>query len=184
MSDKPQFNIGDEVFVAEAHAYARVEIPCPICFGKKSVQLILGNGEIESIDCDGCGLGFNGPRGVICASEATSKVYSGVVTGVSCDRFNGGWKYEVGGRGVDACDIFADKDAAEQRRIVLFDEAKRARDVNLDSQLADKKKSHAWHVRHHRDAIKRAEREIQWHEERLHRHEDKEAGKKTKEVKP
>ena len=47
------FQIGQAVFVADAHSYSEEREPCPVCFGKLSVTVILGNGEVE---VDGYGI--------------------------------------------------------------------------------------------------------------------------------
>lgn len=183
MSDLPKFNIGDEVFVAEASAYDRIEVPCPICFGDCFVQLILGNGETETIECSGCGHGYEGPRGVVTRSTASSRVRQGTITGVSRGHFGDGWRYEVGGYGAEVEHIFRTAEEAEAKRAEMFDEAVRQAQENFDAQMQHKKKSHAWSVRYHKDCIKDAERKIAWHTARLARSEEVLAKRKAKESK-
>lgn len=61
---KSKFEIGDWVYSVD-FIKTQDDIPCPICFGNKEVMLTLGDGTEMMLDCDFCGHGLSGPRGVI-----------------------------------------------------------------------------------------------------------------------
>jgi len=56
------FVIGQQMWMAIGES-ENVSRPCQICNGDRAVTIILGTGEEVSVICDGCGLGFEGPRG-------------------------------------------------------------------------------------------------------------------------
>lgn len=56
------FNVGDYVWYSQTHRVAK-QVPCPVCFGKKEVIVVLGNGEQVITPCRYCEIGFEGPRG-------------------------------------------------------------------------------------------------------------------------
>jgi len=66
------FKIGDVVYFASA-GQRQVDIPCPVCFGKREVTLILGNGDSVELPCDYCGKGYDGPRGYVLEYEYAAK---------------------------------------------------------------------------------------------------------------
>ena len=82
MSDVPRFGIGDFVWFA-CYAVATIEEPCPVCFGKKAVTLILGNGEGWIIPCDYCAKGYMEPRGTVSVSEIGPQVRGYTIDRVS-----------------------------------------------------------------------------------------------------
>lgn len=174
MRETPRFAIGQRVFVADASPYASTKVPCPVCFGDLSVKVILGNGEVQPIECTACGLGFDGPQGFINATAPVSSVTEGEVDGIEADHSHGDrWRYSVGGRRADH--VFATREEAETKRAELFEEAKAAAERMNDSFAAEKKKGLAWQIRYHRDQIKAAERTIEWNRKKLSECESRKA---------
>ena len=66
------FKVGDVVWFANCNTRP-VEHPCPVCFGKLKVTVILGDGSRVETPCQNCGLGFNGPRGFVQEYEYVAK---------------------------------------------------------------------------------------------------------------
>ena len=58
------YNVGDIVFYASNDSREE-RIPCPVCFGKLQVIVILGNGTEVLVDCGYCGKGYEGPKGYV-----------------------------------------------------------------------------------------------------------------------
>lgn len=162
---EPEFHIGQKVFVPWAHAYAQKEIPCPICAGKKSVTLILGSGEHASIECQGCGLGFDGPQGTVKIHAPASGIKEVEITGLSVS--DGVFKYSAGYETHEAAEIFLTRDGAEPRRIEKAADAEAQAQRNFESQFKQKRKDHAWSVRYHREAIANLEHSLAWHRRKL-----------------
>jgi len=70
----PKFKIGDVVWVPQAGS-TQVDIPCPICFGKKVVTLILGNDDHVILDCEFCQKGFERSRGFVNEYQFVATAY-------------------------------------------------------------------------------------------------------------
>jgi len=160
----PPFQIGQTVYLARASAHTRVEVPCPVCCGKRSVTLILGNGEHQPVVCEMCSHGCEPPSGVAHEYRAESSVIETTVTGLSLR--GGEWKTETeAGYGGD--EVFADRDAAEARRAeklaAEMEYAERMREENL---MRRKKKS-TWTAGYHRAEVKRLRASLEWHENKL-----------------
>jgi len=159
--------IGQTVYEASAWSYGDKLVPCPVCYGQLFATLILGNGEQVKVECDGCGIGYNGPRGVVNEPCAGSRVSSFLVGGLAwnwgswliLDTSNHGRKWGV--------EVFATEAEAEARRVVLFEEAAKDAENRTFSIHKSKRKSPTWLVRYHREGIKRAERDLAYHTRKL-----------------
>ena len=57
--------VGDCLWWAVVEKHAQVEIPCPVCYGKRKVNLILGNGDVVALPCTYCSPGYESPRGTV-----------------------------------------------------------------------------------------------------------------------
>ena len=165
---RPPFQLGQEVFLARASSYSEVMVPCPICFGKLCVTLILGNGEEQPIECDYCGKGYDGPQGVVREYRPVSSVERRMVTGLETDGEN--WSFHLSGSGYCTTkdrQLFATAEEAEVRRLELHEEAKQDAERRMESILKGKKKSFTWTVGYHRSQIRDMESRIEWHKKRL-----------------
>ncbi len=165
---EPEFNLGQMVYVAWASAYARKMITCPICDGYKSVTLILGSGEHVPVECQGCGLGYDGPQGTISTYEPDSGVREDKITGIAVS--GNGYMYSTLNHSPDLCDIFSTMEEAEPRRLVLLGEAQEQVRRNFEAQFKQKKKDHGWTVHYHRREIIRLEKTLEWHRTKLTGH--------------
>jgi hypothetical protein len=163
----PPFSIGQTVYVADANAYGETRIPCPICFGKLRVTLILGNGEHQAVTCEACDFGMQGPRGEVRHYKAASSVTPWTVTGIN--QTDGGWQIMAGGSAYKMADgnIFATREEAEARRLVLHAEAEEQARAAFDCQMVRAAKSHTWTAAYSRSAIARLKRDMEWHERKL-----------------
>ncbi len=161
------FKIGDTVFVAEANAFCRVQKPCPICFGRLAVTLILGNGERTDVECGMCSAGFQGPRGTVNAYEVTSSVEERTVTGIVQEGEH--WRVYEHSSAFSTRDgvIFKSREAAEARRKELHEEALAQSKRAFESQFTDQKGRQTWSAGYHRKEIKRLERSLEWHKAKL-----------------
>lgn len=164
IEDKPPFEFGQVVYVVEGSAHGAVEVPCPICFGKLSVTLILGNGEEQQIECEACGKGCSGPTGLVTSWRPWSKVHAAVVTGLNHDGSM--WRVSVSGHHSSQY-IFADEETAEAFRVTYLEQlSEQARRMDEQNMMRHKKQ-HAWSARYHREHIARLRQEMEYHEAKL-----------------
>lgn len=56
------FQVGQSVWYSESNRRSEL-IPCPVCYCKREVTVILGNNERIITPCHYCERGFEGPRG-------------------------------------------------------------------------------------------------------------------------
>ena len=161
------FEIGQDVFTVYATAYSQITVPCPICFGKLFVTLILGNGEHQPIECDMCGKGYEGPQGTTISHAPFSKVSAGVVTGLSCG--SRGWTIEVNETRyvLDDALVFLTQEEAEARRVVLHEKVRHEAQIMDERNLTYKKKGHAWKAGYHRAEAAENKRRMEWHLNKL-----------------
>ena len=64
LKDKNMYDVGDHVFVVRTRN-SKIMVDCPVCYGDKSVIVILGNDEQVKVPCQYCKKGFNDPSGVV-----------------------------------------------------------------------------------------------------------------------
>lgn len=166
MMDCP-VQIGQTVYEARAWSYGDKLVPCPVCYGKLCAVLELGNGERVTVECDACGIGFDGPRGVVNEPCAGSSVSVFLVAGLV--SVGDGWKvldyHGFSRRWGD--EVFATEAEAEARRAVLYAEAVEEAENRTLRQREYARKKLTWQVRYHRECIRRAERDLAWHTRRL-----------------
>ena len=168
--NQPPFQLGQKVFLATASPNETREVPCPVCFGKKQVTLILGNGEQQPIECNYCALGYEAPRGVVVAYGVSSRVDEYEITGLRLEGYDESWDFDLsGGHRTRLSDgnIFADRASAEARRLVLHAEAERAAELRLEGSLKSKKKGLVWSAGYYRSRIADLNRQLAWHQNKL-----------------
>lgn len=159
------FNIGEVVWIAR---YGRREFqdPCPVCFGKLSVTVILGNGELVETPCSYCGLGWDGPRGWTSEYRIEPSVKSVIITGREIQE---GESTEVTYRGSGGhCYLQEIVFETEAEAFVKSEElcTKEIKDSEIRSEYIkkDKIKSFAWNVGYHLREAKRIREQIAYHE--------------------
>lgn len=165
MTIEKLYNIGEVVWVARC-GQIQVQKPCPVCFGRRSVTLILGNEEHVVLPCEYCGLGsLNGPRGYEMVYEYHADPQTAVITGRSVEEGPDGSKvrYSSAPYGLYPEDIFDNEPECRARC-----EVKRAEHEAEQGQrnFWGKEKAHksfAWHLGYHRREAKEAQRKLEYH---------------------
>lgn len=163
----PPVQIGAKVFVPRAWSYGDNRVPCPVCYGKLFVILELGNGERQAVECDGCGLGFEGAQGTINEPCAGSRVDAVTVTGF---RLIGDqWRILAGDHGEIrwGVEAFATEAEAEIERERLFAEEVKTAADRAYSMAQHKRKRVTWHVYYHRNGLKKAQKDVEYHTRKL-----------------
>ena len=161
------FNIGTKVFQSD---YARREhwITCPDCLGSKRIKVTLGDGTELLIECGGCNPGgYEPPQGVIRQYEYSVETKERTVTGVcmhgsevsyELDHFPGQCSYYTAKDG----EVFATKEEALAHGEQMKSEHEAAENKRWLAKTKDHK-SWAWNATYHRQCIKRAEKDLEYH---------------------
>lgn len=79
MSD---YQVGDRPWYARFARYDEVRVPCPVCYGKREVKLILGNDDEVTLPCDYCGKGYEAPTGTVVEYQRTAEARQVTITAV------------------------------------------------------------------------------------------------------
>jgi hypothetical protein len=171
----PEFKVGDVAWFAR-WTPRQVTIPCPVCFGNRSVTIVLGDGSPVIVACHYCGSGFDGPRGCTVEYEHDPIAQRVTVREVHVDEQRGAdgversVRYLLGDAAgwADAEDLFTDEAEAlaraKARTAEVFaweDSAERKR--HRKSKALD---DAVWAVGYHRREAKRCREEAARHEAR------------------
>lgn len=154
------YKVGDAVWYASCDT-RRQYTQCLECFGIKYVTVILGDDSRVTIDCAGCGRGYEPPTGYIAYFERTPEVRKITIDRVQVTKD----KIEYGFSGcycVEADRLFNTEAEAWDRANAL------AEQLNQEELEKIKKKEKpnrtwAWNAHYHRNCIRRAERDIRYH---------------------
>lgn len=158
------FNIGDRVWYARTKSWAKY-LPCPHCFGKKFLTVILGDDSQVTIDCDCCTRGYLGSQGVIEISEWRADVCEVIINRIQIKEKS--IEYGFDGNYFDNNNrLFVTKEEAEKRVVELIEEH-RLEEIKNFNHKTKLNKNWAWHVRYHRGMIKDAEKNIAYHTAKL-----------------
>jgi hypothetical protein len=159
-----KYKLGDKIFWVTSDTRYAKKIPCPMCFGKLFVTIILGDDSQSKIECGFCQSGVDRPSGLATSWEPSATVHSGTITGVSSKD---GVRYEVGNASLWEHECFQDEKEATLFRDVKFDEAKELAEKWFKESFVHAKKKQIWSAGYHRQSIASAERTISWHKLRL-----------------
>lgn len=163
-------SIGDTVYWVESHTHYGKSIPCPMCFGKQFVTIILGDGSNVKSECGMCSHGLDRATGQTKTWEAVALILSGAITGISTRE---GVKYEVGHTSVYQHECFDSEDEAIPVRDAKLKEMEERRDTWFKESFIRCKKTQIWNAGYHRGCIEDLERNISWHKARLGMIEDR-----------
>jgi hypothetical protein len=161
-----KFEIGQTVWFAHTSSIATFPV-CPECLGNKTLTCILGDGTHVAIDCRSCERGgWVGSRGTLEVYVHTAIAEPATITGI-----------EVGRDGVtySALNSFWSKPedevfATETEALAKAAELENERNTEAVKRSLCKEKdtkSWAWHVTYHRQAIVRAQKELEYHTSKL-----------------
>lgn len=163
--------VGDHLWWARWERQAQHSRPCPVCYGKREVTLILGNGDTVTTPCDYCGKGFEGPRGVVKEYGPLAAAEPVTISSVTATETADGTEYEYRARSSECSSwvpVAADLFRTEAEALVRAEEKAEAERVRMEQSTAYLKheahKSISWHVGYHLREAKRHRREAEYHE--------------------
>lgn len=151
---------GDEAWIA-SFSHRDVERQCPICFGQRTVRVILGDETIVQTPCDYCGKGYEWPRGYVIEDEREPRAEPITITSVtSVDgevkdvRYRDGYCASPGS--VFATEEEAIAHARELEKKTLAEEAQRS-DWGRRNTVQTLSWSIGYHMREAKEGMRRAE---------------------------
>lgn len=163
-----EFNVGDVVWWAKC-GRNDVSITCPVCIGKRKVVVILGDGEQVETDCDYCGKGYEGARGVV-----TEYQWVAAIEQVSIDKkeVNESEKgrsveYRHGYHCLDSTNVFDTKEGAEARVEEMIETHNKEESDRIARGKYNNLKSYSWHVGYHQRELKRAQHDMEYHSKKI-----------------
>ena len=167
------FEIGKTYYLPQMNPY-QVKVPCYVCNGKKVVTVTDGWGVSWDVQCEGCGLGFEGPRGFVNEYAYTPSVKEFTVYKVNSFHADGSWYLvSMQGDSSDWSSLRMTPEEAEQ------DSAKRLREIETENhrRSATSKQTMlnkaTWSLRYHRECLAKLDREREYHQAKIQEQERK-----------
>jgi len=160
------FEIGHTYFLPH-HNPTQVSVPCPVCYGNKKVIVILGNGEHVYVECEGCGIGFEGPRGYVMEYRYDPFVSEFTVKEIH-SMYSGEWTLKsTTGQTANWTQLYTDYNAA-------MAEAEKTMKECIDRNMRDsigrtkhQREQKCWTIAYHEKCIKDWEKKIEWHRSKV-----------------
>ena len=158
------YKLGDKVWYAQMKNVEKKET-CPECFGKKYLTVILGDNSKVTIDCAGCGGGFDYAKGYVTYYQWETDVQE-----VTIERI------EISSKGVEygfhSCyiardaKIFSTEKEAEVKAKELAEEHNKE---ELKKLSRKEKNNHtwSWNVHYYRKEIRNSKENIERYEKLL-----------------
>ena len=159
------FNIGDVAWFAKT-GLRGIEEPCPVCFGNKSVVVMLGSGEGVSVPCSYCSLGIDPPSGV----TTVYRIEPGAEpVAITAREIREGEKTEItyhghGGRYFYSHTLFETEAEALAASKELCEKELQDRETQASWVKKDKIKSFAWNAGYHLREARSLRDRIAYHE--------------------
>jgi hypothetical protein len=162
------FSIGEYVYIADMHAVDTTE-PCPVCYGKKMVIVILGNGDQVETECGYCGHGFEGPLGYVKTGDRLVEgAHMSKITGVDVRTADDGSMditYWFNGCGYHQNRVAKTyEEAVELGKITAAKYQHEDHAHMIDMAKHNINKSYAWNVGYHLKSAERAKKDLEYHE--------------------
>ncbi len=158
------FAIGDTIWKAFAQK-TPLEKPCPICYTKRNVTLILGNDDQVVLPCNYCARGYMSPTGYVTEWEYIAEPQPHVVTGLDILKTVDGEAvtYICGSCHFESDCVFEKKEDAMKLAKEMADKEAKDQITRADSIKKDKHKSFSWNAGYHLRNAKKLEKDILYH---------------------
>lgn len=173
----PKYKIGDTKWYATYDKHASTSVPCPVCFGKLRVIVVLGNGDEVSVPCNYCGHGFKNPTGTIQEYKKVAKAIPFHITGISFDTCGGKEvvEYRMVTSSSGSCSSWIPRKEhqlydTEEEALIEAERLKNEDETNENTKAEyikyDKIKSFSWNAGYHMRQIKDAQKQIEYHSQK------------------
>lgn len=164
------FNTGDTYYLPRTTGQ-QITVECPTCAGKKTVELILGSGEVVTVPCEGCGLGYEGPRGVVSDYTYEPHAEMFIISRVDSMHLRDGvpaW-YVLSTTGIHAnfSDLFKTHESAMVASAIALKIVQEERMRSSGNHTRHMYKKHTWTVAYHEKCIRDLEKQIAYHRSKV-----------------
>jgi len=160
--------IGDVLWLATTGQREKIK-PCPVCYGKKEVMLILGNGDEVITPCAYCSLGFNPPTGHVHEWEYVVEPKLIVIDSIRKEETATGTKIELyydRCYATDISKIFKTREDAEIKCAELVKEREIEQNTKAEYLKSNQAKSYSWNVGYYMRNVRDMEKKIEWYKDR------------------
>lgn len=162
-------SIGDKVWIARFKPMQPELVECPDCGGTGRIRLIMHDDTMVSIECGECSSGYEKPTGTVRVYQNSVDACHGTVRGVEITE--DGIEYTVatydGHNYVcESKNVFDVKDLAIEYGLSK-QEAYKQEQIDKIAKKEKDTKTWAWNASYHRGCIKRAEKDIEYHSQKL-----------------
>lgn len=160
-----KYKVGDTVWFSRC-GQELVTSVCPICCGKLSVILTLGNGDSVKLPCEYCGKGFDGPTGKSRKYEYVAAAEQQTITKVSIEETGDGEevRYQGGCYGLHPDRVFDTKDEAVARCKEIAEENRLRHETQAKHVKENQNKNYSWNAGYHLREAKRDRTSAERHE--------------------
>lgn len=160
----PKYQIGQQVWLAKWEV-APERLTCPDCGGTGQITCKLFDGTEVSVECAGCRSGYEPPRGWVTGFRRSPTAEFTTIIGVEvkgegfCYNTKGGWDIEEHHLCLGQVEALA----------IATTMCEAANKAERDRFLTKEKdtRSWSWHVHYHRNCIRKAEKDIEYHRAKL-----------------
>lgn len=154
-----RYNVGDEVWYA-SFSTREVKVPCPVCFGKKEVIVILGNDDEVAVACAYCEKGFEGSKGFVIEWVQEPRAELRTITRCSVEDYGSREEVEYYSlhSSLDPENIFDSESEA-------FEKASKLKELHETGTVKYKnEKSYTWNAGYHMKNAASKRKEAEYHE--------------------
>ena len=151
------FKIGDTVWTCSLKEHKN-RIPCPVCFTKKKVTLVLGDDTEVQLDCRWCQSGFDPPAGYIEDGYLLGKdVVQRIITGIDQRSKNDDTRitYWFSGQGFGAERVAETREEAMQKATSEAEKYTTNNRVGRENRKHKEYESYSWNAGYYMRQAKR-----------------------------
>jgi hypothetical protein len=145
-----------------------VSKPCPVCYGKKLVTVILGNDDRIFLPCEYCARGYEAPSGLTQEYEYVVEPELVVITSVTLKITDGGVeaKYYSSVCSYDEEALFVTKEEAAVVSQGKKEALEREQDTKVENLKKNVHKSFSWNAGYHLREAKRSRKQAEYHDKK------------------
>lgn len=164
--NEPRYKIGDVVYVG-TYDNRQSQIECPVCFGKREVTLILGNGDSVITPCDYCGKGHEGPKGFVLQCERIPRAEAALINEIRLELSADGSivQYHTANYSCyQEYEVFPTQAEAMAYAQELADKAVKEESERAEYIKNNQAKSYSWNAGYYLRKAKQARDDAEYHE--------------------